>query len=150
MSTMHELEKEIRQEIRDEAAELLVDQYPEDRIMEMVDSSVPVYTSDLMAIAAADVFLATAEPEVGPAFDGSPTPANIVAANVYDRLNAIANEEWEKVKDEAEECVNCGNLLVEDDIIMVNVEAPDFSMDNPYPGSGGDVACEGCATEVAI
>ena len=44
-------------------------------IHEIADSSVPVYTSDLLALACADTSLATDEPELGPAFDGSPTLA---------------------------------------------------------------------------
>ncbi len=65
------------------------DDYASDVIAEIADSSVPVYTYDLMRIAAEDNSLATDEPELGPAFDGSPTPVNIIAANVYE---AISND----------------------------------------------------------
>lgn len=54
---------------------------------EVADGSVPVYTYDLLIMAAEDdIYLATTEPELGPAFDGSPTPANVIAANVYERI----------------------------------------------------------------
>lgn len=43
----------------------------------------PRYTSDLLALACEDNALAVDTPELRPAFDGSPTPANIIAANVY-------------------------------------------------------------------
>ncbi len=148
MSTMHELEQGIRQEIRDEAAELLNEPNYEDRLHEMADGSVPVYTTNLMRLAAGDVYLAADEPEGGPAFDGSPTPANIVAANVYERLFRAANDEWEKVKTNAEECVNCWDLVPEDEQVIVNVEAADFSMESPYPGFDGEVSCKDCAGEV--
>jgi hypothetical protein len=74
-----------------------------DAIHEIADGQVPVYTSDLMELAAEDIALATREPELGPAFDGSPTPVNIVAANVYE---AITEALWEYWNDELEEEYN--------------------------------------------
>jgi hypothetical protein len=59
-----------------------------DVIHEVADSNVPIYTSDLMLLAAEDIDLAVGEPECGPAFDGKPTPVNIIAANVYERIRA--------------------------------------------------------------
>jgi len=56
-----------------------------------------------MELAAGDINLATDEPEVGPAFDGSPTPVNIIAGNIYDRLLEAAYDEWYEVKDLLEE-----------------------------------------------
>lgn len=88
MSTMWELEQEVRKEAQE--VELSGNIY--DQAFEIADSNVPVYTSDIMELAADDVSLATDEPELGPAFDGSPTPANIVAANIFERLNRIAYE----------------------------------------------------------
>ena len=58
----------------------------EDWIHEIADSSVPVYTYDIMECAMEDMSLATDVPEVGPAFDGSHTAANIVAANIYEKV----------------------------------------------------------------
>lgn len=75
---------------KEEALERLAEE-PETDIHELAheiaDGSVPVYTHDLLVMAAEDdINLATNEPELGPAFDGSPTPANIIAANVYERI----------------------------------------------------------------
>ena len=70
---------------------------PDDVAHSAADSCVPIYTYDLMMYAASDISLATEEPECGPAFDGSPTPVNIIAANIYDRLYTAASEavdEW--------------------------------------------------------
>ena len=64
-------------------------QYPSDMIQEIVEAWLPLYTYDLLTLARENLYLATAEPELGPAFDGSPTPINIIAANVYEYL-------WEK------------------------------------------------------
>lgn len=141
--TMHDLEREIRQEIRDEATEILAETYPEDRITEMVDGSVPIYTSTLMELAASDPWLATHEPEIL-AFDGTPTPANAVAGNVYGRLMEAAMNEWEKVKDEADDCAECGAPTLEDDGVWVNSEPPS-NYPYPYPGSDGDFVCVECA-----
>ena len=58
----------------------------EDWIHEIADTSVPVYTYDIMECAMEDMSLATDVPEIGPAFDGSQTAANIVAANIYEKV----------------------------------------------------------------
>ncbi len=93
-------ERMVRAEVREEAGDLLTSEYPEDRITEIVDSSVPIYTSDLMDMAADNIDLAVNEPEIGPAFDGSPTPVNIIAANVYEALMEVAYDEWQTIQDE--------------------------------------------------
>ena len=90
MTTLHELRGYARENL-DEVVEDGISDIG-DLIHDIVDSLVPVYTSDLMSLAAENICLATDEPELGPAFDGSPTPVNIVAANVYEWL---CNELWE-------------------------------------------------------
>ncbi len=98
--TLWNRERMVREVVREEAAELRESAYPDDRIMEIVDSSVPIYTATLMEMAADNISLAVDEPEVGPAFDGSPTPVNIVAANVYEALMEAAFDEWRTIEDE--------------------------------------------------
>ena len=71
---------------------------PHDVIAEIADSSVPVYYSDLLELANEDNSLATDEPEIGPAFDGSPTPVNIIAANVYEAITAHLWEAWRDLR----------------------------------------------------
>jgi len=82
---------EIIKQAKDELAERFdaSEPYRSDLIHEIADSSVPVYNHDLITLAYNDMNLAVDEPELGPAFDGTPTPCNIIAANVYE---AIANE----------------------------------------------------------
>ena len=77
---------------------------PHDTISEAADSNVPIYNGDLLDLAAGDNNLAYVVPELGPAFDGSPTPINIIAANVYEAIEAHLWEWWQANKD---------NLLVE-------------------------------------
>ena len=67
---------------------------PHDTIHEIADSSVPVYTYDLLQLAADNLNLAVDVPEIGPAFDGSPTPVNIIAANVFEYIEAALWEYW--------------------------------------------------------
>lgn len=112
MSNMYELESRVCDEVREQWQELVdandgdVDPNSTwahntmtDTITEIADGAVPVYTTDLMELAAGNITLATATPELGPAFDGEPTPVNIVAANVYERLTEVAHDEWNRIID---------------------------------------------------
>ena len=71
---------------------------PHDVIHEIADGAVPVYAADLLKLACEDNGLATDTPELGPAFDGSPTPANIIAANVFERIEAALWNEWSEIE----------------------------------------------------
>jgi len=62
------------------------DIYPEDRVHEIADSSVPVYTYELTQLAS-DSDIAFHENELPPAFDGTPTIANIVATAIYELVS---------------------------------------------------------------
>jgi hypothetical protein len=75
----------------------------DDDIFELADQSVPVYTSDLLEAAAAHIDFAVNEPELGPAFDGSPTPVNIIASNIFDYFNAELWEEYYRLQEEFKE-----------------------------------------------
>src|SRR4051794_33982168 len=79
------------------------DDEPNDVIHEIADGSVPVYTSDLLRLAAESNELATVTPELGPAFDGSPTPVNIIAANVFEAIEVVLWEEWRKLETDSAE-----------------------------------------------
>ena len=67
------------------------DNDPGDFIFETTDSSVPIYNSDILQYANNNSSLSVDTPELGPAFDGSPTPINIIAANIFEYIN---NELW--------------------------------------------------------
>jgi hypothetical protein len=71
---------------------------PHDVIAEIADSSVPVYTSDLLELASQNNNLATDEPELGPAFGGEPTPVNIIAANIYEAVSDALFGAWDEIK----------------------------------------------------
>ncbi len=76
---------------------------PHDVIHEIADSSVPVYHADLLRVASENWELMTDEPEVGPAFDGSPTPINIIAANLYEHIRVALWGQWEAEREAWEE-----------------------------------------------
>ncbi len=83
-------------DLRDESDDI------SDVISAIADGAVPVYTSELMQLAADNLDLATSEPldGRGPAFDGRPTPVNIVAANVYDHIEEALWNAWHDMQDE--------------------------------------------------
>ena len=105
-TTITALESDARDELRDRWTN-----YREDFaggcesgvIHEVADSMVPVYTSQLLELANEDNGLATDEPELGPAFDGAPTPVNVIAANVYERLTAVLWDAWREIENEESE-----------------------------------------------
>lgn len=71
-----------------------------DIIHEIADSNTPIYNWGILQYAANNIQLAVDEPEIGPAFDGTPTPVNIIAANIYEAIEA---DLWEYWSDELEE-----------------------------------------------
>ena len=56
-----------------------------DRVHDFADALVPVYTYDLLSLAESDLSLATMRPE-REGFNQTGSAANIITANVYDRL----------------------------------------------------------------
>lgn len=74
-----------------------------DAIHEIADSSVPVYTGDLLRLAAENIALAVDTPECGPAFDGEPTPVNIIGANVFEHIEQALWAAWQAMQDEEDE-----------------------------------------------
>lgn len=102
-----DLKKMVKEEVR-EAIDNYIEENPDmDRdtvegnindngtIDEITDSSVPVYTSDIMELGSLGEVYGH-ENELPPAFDGTPTPSNIVATSIYEILN---EEAWEEVHD---------------------------------------------------
>ena len=74
-----------------------------DVIFEIADSNTPVYTYDILQLAADNPEIAHFKPELGPAFDGSPTPVNIAAANIFEAIKAALWECWREYEDADDE-----------------------------------------------
>jgi len=96
--TLSEYQKTAREELRGWAKDNPENTEPHDAIHEIADGSVPVYNHDILALAADDCGLATTEPELGPAFDGTPTPINIIAANIFEAIYDNLWEEWRGIE----------------------------------------------------
>ncbi len=113
---MHELIKSATTDLRD-WAESNPGEEPFDIISEIADSSVPVYDSDLLELAADDPSLVHEEPEII-AYDGTPTVINILAGAVYQRIVRELHERWDEIREEIEEerhlyCSSCGLDVLE-------------------------------------
>lgn len=72
-------------------------------LQEIADGAVPVYTHALLQMAADNNRLATNEPETGSAFDGNPTPVNIIAANVYGEIADALADRWSEIQAEGDD-----------------------------------------------
>ena len=99
-STLSDLVDSAREELRDWRQANPYATESHDAIFEIADSLVPVYTGDLIQLAAEHLPLATNEPEIGPAFDGKPTPTNIIAANVFEYLESALWDAWRDLQGE--------------------------------------------------
>jgi hypothetical protein len=98
--TLEQLTKDAIEELEDWVESNPGEDATDSAISEIADSSVPIYTGDILAVAASNYFLATDEPEIGPAFDGSPTPTNIIAANIYEHIYQALYERWYELEKE--------------------------------------------------
>jgi len=110
MSDMRETIESARKELREWAQDNQDVTEPHETIFEIADASVPVYYSTILEWAAENHSLALNEPELGPAFDGTPTPVNIIAANIFELLESELWEEWQDIErewEEADESVDC-------------------------------------------
>ena len=88
-----------REELREWVDDNSDNEEPHDRIFEIADGWVPVYHSQLIDLAGDNHSLAINVPELGPAFDGEATPVNIIAANVFEMIEADLWEEWNKIQE---------------------------------------------------
>jgi hypothetical protein len=80
-------------------------------ITEIYDGAVPVYYSEIMEIGnVPEVY--NHENELGPAFDGTPTPMNILAGAIYEILYEVA---WEEISDYLDELEEAGKFDEKDD-----------------------------------
>jgi len=80
-------------------------EYPTDLIHEITDSACLMPNYRYLELACENMLLALDTPECGPAFDGSPTPINIIVANLYEAISNGLHEylyELENATDELE------------------------------------------------
>ena len=115
---LEELKERLEENAEFDNGELYISIDEHDTIFEIADSSVPIYTSDILQMAADNIGLALEEPEIGPAFDGTSTPINIIAANIFEEITQELWNELESIKENiGEECESCGNRVADDSLL---------------------------------
>ena len=101
-NAIRELEEYLDHMSPDELRNIVEQDDPLDRlhdlIHEVANSNVPIYYADILEVAIDDIHIATNEPEI-PAFNGSPTPINIIAANIFEAVENALWEWWADNKD---------------------------------------------------
>ena len=96
--TIQQIISDAKEELRTQFPDA---EYPEDLIHEIADSSVPIYSHDLMKLASdPDIFFH--ENELPPAFGGEPTLNNITATAIYELVSEALFELLSELQEEAE------------------------------------------------
>ena len=98
MDEMYRLKKTAEEVLRNDYMAHSPEMDCGDMAHEITDGMVPVYTADLLRLALDDLWLASTEPELGPAFDGTPAAVNFIAANVYEKLYEHVSNKCYEVK----------------------------------------------------
>ena len=126
MSSLYDIKKSALEDLKEQLegnaefdnGELYISIDEHDTIFEIADSNVPTYTYDILQMAADNIELAIVEPDIGPAFDGTPTPVNIIAANIYEEITQELWSNLESIKESiGEECESCGNRVADDTLL---------------------------------
>ena len=89
-TTMHELEKNLIDELNDNKKEILEREYPSDLIHEYADGWIPVYNSDLIEALSSDHTLANVD-DTG-LLPQNPSVHDIIRMAIYERLIGVAYE----------------------------------------------------------
>jgi hypothetical protein len=87
--TMHQLEKNLIEELNDNKKQILDSQYPEDLINEYVDGWIPIYNSDLIEALSEDHSLAYVD-DTG-ILGENPDVHQIIRCSIYEKLSNIGN-----------------------------------------------------------
>jgi len=87
-TTMHQLEKDLVDELNDNKKEILEHEYPSDLIMEYADSYVPIYNGDLIDVLGSDHTLAEVD-DYG-LLPQNPSVHDIIRSAIYEKLIVAA------------------------------------------------------------
>ncbi len=115
MTSLRELKEEVRESVReaireyieenpdiDNGREIIQNINDDGRIHEIVDGAVPIYSQEILDVGRDSEIYGHAN-ELPPAFDGEPTPINIIATSIYEVLDETA---WEEINDVVKELEN--------------------------------------------
>ena len=89
-TTMHELEKNLIEELNDNKKEILEREYPSDLIHEYAEGWVPIYNSDLIETLSSDHSLSNVD-DTG-LLPKNPSVHDIIRTAIYERLVGAAYE----------------------------------------------------------
>lgn len=76
---------------------------PHDEIFEITDSATPIYNAEILETISETPSLWSRETELGPAFDGTPTPVNIAASVIFEVIEEAMWDRWREIEEEREE-----------------------------------------------
>ena len=88
---MTDLIQELIDDLNDNIEEIKHADHPHDYVYELVDSHVPIMHNDLLNYALHNHYIATSTPDIF-TFDGSHSPVNAIAGNIYQELSETAHD----------------------------------------------------------
>ena len=88
-TTMHQLEKNLIEELNDNKKQILDSQYPEDLITEYVDGWIPIYNSDLIEALSEDHSLAYVD-DTG-ILGENPDTYQFIRCSIYEKLSHVGH-----------------------------------------------------------
>jgi len=98
-TTMHQLEKDLVDELNDNKKEILEREYPSDLITEYADGWIPIYNGDLIEVLSSDHSLSNVN-DTG-LLPENPSVHDIIRTAIYERLIGVAYE-WLNDNEEKE------------------------------------------------
>jgi hypothetical protein len=101
MTTMYELKRDLVNDLESNKDDILSSEYPEDEILEYVDSWIPVYNGALIEALQSDHSLA--EVEDSGLLPENPGVYDIIRCAIYEQLLNEAHEWLQEAQEELEE-----------------------------------------------
>ena len=98
-TTIHQLEKDLIDELNDNKKEILEREYPSDLITEYADGWIPIYNGDLIEVLSSDHSLSNVN-DTG-LLPENPSVHDIIRTAIYERLIGVAYE-WLNDNEEKE------------------------------------------------
>jgi len=89
-TTIHQLEKDLIDELNDNKKEILEREYPSDLITEYADGWIPIYNGDLIEVLSSDHSLSNVN-DTG-LLPENPSVHDIIRTAIYERLIGVAYE----------------------------------------------------------
>lgn len=143
MGRYYKIAEELAKEVKDGFPEILDERYYQDRLTEMVDSSIPVYNSDLIDCLADNHNLA--EVDDRGLLPENPSVYQIISTAMYEALSVVANEAYDEEAENWEECSCCGEWKKIEELDVNEKYIDERVCDECYNGEYS--TCEDCGKE---